>query len=83
MRDVQVYQPTIDPQANERYGAFAVGQRDELVTALGLSVLDSRYSTQMLLEDMRAWADRVQAQATQARAERGYARWRHPWGRFS
>jgi hypothetical protein len=28
----------VDPHANERQGAFRVGNRDELVTAVGLAV---------------------------------------------
>ena len=36
--DLLDYEVTVDENANERYGAFAVGPRDELVTALGLAV---------------------------------------------
>ncbi len=32
------YEVKVAPDANERYGAFQVGTRDELVTALGLAV---------------------------------------------
>ena len=32
------YQVKIEPDANDHYGAFAVGTRDELVTALGMAV---------------------------------------------
>lgn len=32
------YEIKVDEKANERYGAFRVGTRDELVTALGLAV---------------------------------------------
>ena len=34
--DLLAFEVKIDAQANEKYGAFAVGSRDELVTALGL-----------------------------------------------
>ena len=33
------YQIEIDPDANNRYGAFKVGSHDELVTALGLAAI--------------------------------------------
>ena len=34
------YEIKIEPDANERYGAFRVGTRDELVTALGLAAIN-------------------------------------------
>jgi hypothetical protein len=34
------YEGRIDERANEKYGAFSVGSHDDLVTALGLAVLD-------------------------------------------
>lgn len=37
-KDLLDYQIEIDPNANERYGAFKVGAQDDLVTALGLAV---------------------------------------------
>ena len=37
-RELQEYEIKVEPDANERYGAFTVGTRDELVTALGLAV---------------------------------------------
>lgn len=37
-RDLLDYEVRIDPDANERYGAFRVGRHDDLVTALGLAV---------------------------------------------
>lgn len=36
--ELLAYEIKVDPAANERYGAFRVGTRDELVTALGLAV---------------------------------------------
>lgn len=36
------YEIEVDPDANERYGAFRVGSRDELVTALGMAVSGGR-----------------------------------------
>lgn len=36
------YQIEIDPNANNRYGAFKVGTKDELVTALGLTLIPVR-----------------------------------------
>ncbi len=41
MRDELLnYEIRIDENANDKYGAFAVGTHDDLVTALGLAVLD-------------------------------------------
>lgn len=37
-RELLAYDVQIEPDANERYGAFTVGTQDELVTALGLAV---------------------------------------------
>lgn len=37
-KDLLDYEVDVAPDANERYGAFAVGSQDELVTALGLAV---------------------------------------------
>ncbi len=37
-RELQDYEIRVDEQANDRYGAFAVGTHDDLVTALGLAV---------------------------------------------
>lgn len=37
-RDLDEYEIRVDPDANERYGAFRVGRHDDLVTALGLAV---------------------------------------------
>lgn len=34
------YEGRVDERANERYGAFRVGAHDDLVTALGLAVID-------------------------------------------
>ena len=36
--ELLAYEVRVDPDANERYGAFAVGAHDDLVTALGLAV---------------------------------------------
>jgi len=36
--ELRSYEVEIEPDANERYGAFSVGSHDELVTALGLAV---------------------------------------------
>lgn len=37
-RELSEYQIQVEPDANDRYGAFAVGTQDDLVTALGLAV---------------------------------------------
>jgi hypothetical protein len=37
--ELQVYEIRIDQDANDKYGAFKVGAHDDLVTALGLSVI--------------------------------------------
>jgi hypothetical protein len=37
--ELENYQIEIDPDANNRYGAFKVGSQDELVTALGLALI--------------------------------------------
>ena len=37
-KELTEYEIKMEPDANERYGAFAVGSQDELVTALGLTV---------------------------------------------
>lgn len=37
-RELREFEVKPDPNANDRYGAFKVGTRDELVTALGLAV---------------------------------------------
>ena len=39
-QELRDYEIRIDPDANEKYGAFKVGAHDDLVTALGLAVLD-------------------------------------------
>jgi hypothetical protein len=36
-RDLLAYQVRVDPDANDRYGAFRVGRYDDLITALGLA----------------------------------------------
>ena len=36
--DLLDYEIRLEPDANERYGAFSVGHQDDLVTALGLAV---------------------------------------------
>lgn len=35
--ELMEYEVQVAPDANDRYGAFPVGTRDELVTALGLA----------------------------------------------
>lgn len=50
--DIKNYQPKLDEHANERYGAFQVGKRDELVTALGLAVCDRGGTPGMLWMDV-------------------------------
>jgi len=40
MEELMDFDREIDEDANERYGAFRVGSHDDLVTALGLAVLD-------------------------------------------
>jgi hypothetical protein len=37
------FERDVDPDANERYGAFRVGTHDDLVTALGLAVIEDPY----------------------------------------
>ncbi len=48
-RDLQEYEIQVAPDANERYGAFSIGPRDDQVTALGLAIQtrvhEWRYST--------------------------------------
>ncbi len=39
-RELQDYEIRVDEDANDKYGAFKVGTHDDLVTALGLAVLD-------------------------------------------
>ncbi len=39
MPELQDYEIRVDQDANDKYGAFKVGSHDDLVTALGLSVL--------------------------------------------
>ena len=46
MRELQDYEIHIDQDANDKYGAFKVGSHDDLVTALGLSVLKVRSTRQ-------------------------------------
>ncbi len=41
-RELQDYEIRVDEDANDKYGAFTVGTHDDLVTALGLAVLDYR-----------------------------------------
>jgi hypothetical protein len=37
-QELMDYEIRVDQDANDRYGAFAVGSHDDLVTALGLAV---------------------------------------------
>ena len=46
------YEIKVENDANERYGAFRVGTRDDMVTALGLAVQDDGAPTNSF---MRAW----------------------------
>jgi hypothetical protein len=39
-RELLDYEIRIDSDSNDKYGAFKVGSHDDLVTALGLAVLD-------------------------------------------
>ncbi len=39
-RELQDYEIRVDENANDKYGAFKTGTHDDLVTALGLAVLD-------------------------------------------
>ena len=41
-KELEDYEIAVAEDANERYGAFAVGSQDELVTALGLAVQATR-----------------------------------------
>lgn len=50
--ELQEYDIRVDEHANERYGAFPVGTRDELVTAVGLAVQDDARPESSF---MRAW----------------------------
>jgi hypothetical protein len=38
-QELRDYEVRIDEKANDTYGAFRVGQHDDLVTALGLAVV--------------------------------------------
>jgi len=79
VQDIKSYQPTIDPQANDRYGAFTVGRRDELVTALGLAVLDTRRSAQMYLDALcRRRELAVQRNAAPTQGQMGQAAYALP-----
>jgi hypothetical protein len=40
-RELQSYEIRVDANANDQYGAFKVGSHDDLVTALGLAVMES------------------------------------------
>lgn len=42
-RELQTYEIRIDQDANDKYGAFKVGSHDDLVTALGLAVIEEPY----------------------------------------
>ncbi len=39
-KELQDYEIRVSEDANEKFGAFKVGTHDDLVTALGLAVLD-------------------------------------------
>lgn len=53
--ELSEFEVKVHPKANDHYGAFQVGQRDELVTALGLATqLDERGGT-TLLHLMEGW----------------------------
>jgi len=41
-QELLAYEIRVDPNANDRYGAFAVGAHDDMVTAVGLAVLEDR-----------------------------------------
>jgi hypothetical protein len=40
VEELKAYEIRIDPDANEKYGAFAVGAHDDMVTALGLACIE-------------------------------------------
>src|SRR5260370_38367088 len=40
VEELKNYEIRVDPDANEHYGAFAVGQHDDMVTALGLACVE-------------------------------------------
>lgn len=43
-RELMDYEIRVDTNANDQYGAFKVGTHDDLVTALGLAVLDDPFA---------------------------------------
>jgi hypothetical protein len=51
-RELLAYEIRVEEDANDRYGAFRVGTRDDLVTALGLAVQDDGAPTAGV---MRNW----------------------------
>jgi hypothetical protein len=40
MEELRTYETHIEPDANDKYGAFAVGAHDDMVTALGLACVE-------------------------------------------
>ena len=51
-QELRDYEIRVEVDANDRYGAFRVGTRDDMVTALGLAVQDDGAPTTSF---MRAW----------------------------
>lgn len=49
------YEIKVDEKANERYGAFRVGTRDELVTALGLATQVDHPGGDTIFDIARTW----------------------------
>ena len=52
-QELMSYQIEVQPDANERYGAFRVGTRDDLVTALGLTVQHEPGPTRLIARPRR------------------------------
>lgn len=71
--DLLDYQIDIAPDANEKYGAFSVGQQDDLVTALGMAALPSQpqeYQMLVTLDDL--WTPEDEQAFQRGRQRIGY-----------
>lgn len=53
--ELSEYEVKVDEKANERYGAFPVGTRDELVTALGLATQVDYPDGDSIFDIARTW----------------------------
>ena len=59
VRELLDYEIRVDEQAHDRYGAFAVGSHDDLVTALGLAVIEDRDPADQQTMIWDQWGRRV------------------------